>query len=89
MLWDVKNEPDLDDERSGGAAVVDAWVERSVAGVRGIDESTPITVGWSNAADAARVSNVVDVVSFHHFTSPAELGEGLASLDALVDRRSW
>lgn len=86
VLWDVKNEPDLDDERSGGAAVVDAWVERVVAGVRGLDGTTPITVGWSNAGDAARVSNVVDVVSFHHFTSPDELNDVVRSLGDLVDR---
>ncbi|MEQ8439605.1 MAG: cellulase family glycosylhydrolase [Ilumatobacter fluminis] len=86
VLWDVKNEPDLDDERSGGAAVVDAWLERAVAGVRAIDETTPITVGWSNAGEAARVADVVDVVSFHHFTTADELREGLATLDEVVDR---
>lgn len=86
VLWDVKNEPDLDDERSGGAAVVDAWVERTIAGVRAIDGTTPITVGWSNPGDAARAANVVDVVSFHHFAAPDELRDGLAVLGEVVDR---
>ena len=85
-LWDVKNEPDLDDERSGGAAVVDAWLERTIAGVRAIDATTSVTVGWSNAGDAARVANVVDVVSFHHFTTADELSDGLAVLGEVVDR---
>ena len=86
VLWDVKNEPDLDDDRSGGPAVVDAWIERVVATVRAVDDTTPITVGWSNADDAARVSGVVDVVSFHHFADVAALSEGLQELEGEVDR---
>lgn len=82
VLWDLKNEPDLDDERSGGAAITDAWLERVSSLVAAIDPDTPRTVGWSSVEHARRALRVLDVVSFHHFDSPAALAAGLAGLEA-------
>ena len=87
VMWDLKNEPDLDDERSGGAAVVDAWIERTSALVRRLDASTPITVGWSSADQARRALGAIDIVSFHHFGDAARLRRSLSELDGTVGGR--
>jgi hypothetical protein len=71
--WDLKNEPDRDDERSGGAAVVDAWLGEVADHVRRLDPMTPITIGWSTPGEATRLADRVDIVSFHHFGSADEL----------------
>jgi hypothetical protein len=87
VMWDVKNEPDLDDERSGGAVVVDAWIDRVASRVRAIDPTTPLTVGWSEAAHAHRALDAIDVVSFHHFGDAAELEQGISALTPRVGDR--
>jgi hypothetical protein len=79
-LWDIKNEPDLDDARSGGAVFVDAWLARAIADLRLLDADTPITVGWSEARHAQRVAGSVDVVSFHHFGSAEALADAIEVL---------
>lgn len=84
VLWDLKNEPDLDDVRSGGRPVVDAWLREIAVRVRALDPDTPTTVGWSNGGEAARVLDAVDVVSFHHFDDAALLRERLERLRPLV-----
>ena len=87
VLWDLKNEPDLDDHRSGGPAIVDAWLARVSAHVRSIDPVTPITVGWSSASHATRALGSVDVVSFHHFGDADELASGLAAVRTGIGER--
>jgi hypothetical protein len=79
-MWDLKNEPDRDDERSGGQLVVDAWLTRIGSLVHELDPTTPVTIGWSNAAEAGRVLGQVDVVSFHHLGESAGLSEELADV---------
>ena len=81
-MWDLKNEPDLDDERSGGASIVDARLDRVSSDVRSIDPSTPVTVGWSSADHATRVLSAVDVVSFHHFANADSLDNAIRDTEA-------
>ncbi len=85
--WDLKNEPDRDDERSGGSDIVDAWLERTAVAVRRLDPDAPVTVGWSAARHAERLVHAVDVVSFHHFTGAEELSGSLEDLVAAVGDR--
>lgn len=87
MMWDLKNEPDLDDERSGGPQVVDAWIERTAIAVRQLDTDTPVTVGWSSAVQARRSVASVDVVSFHHFGTADDLRAALDDLGARIGDR--
>lgn len=85
-LWDLKNEPDLDDARSGGPQIVDAWLARTAVEVRRLDPDTPLTIGWSEGSQARRLLDGVDVVSFHHFGDPDELRVALDGLVAATDR---
>ena len=86
-MWDLKNEPDLDDDRSGGAAMVDARLSRVSSDVRSIDPSIPVTVGWSSADHATRVLGAVDVVSFHHFADADSLDSALRHTDVAIGDR--
>lgn len=79
-LWDLKNEPDRDDERSGGADLVDAWLGEVAGQVRRLDPTTPITIGWSTPEHAGRLADRVDIVSFHHFGSADELRDAVRRL---------
>jgi hypothetical protein len=87
VMWDVKNEPDLDDARSGGAAIVDARFDRVAALVRRSDPFTPITIGWSSAAHATRALPAVDVVSFHHFDDADALQSALRDVQPAIGDR--
>lgn len=86
-LWDLKNEPDRDDERSGGADLVDAWLGEVVDEVRRLDPATPITIGWSTAEHAGRLADQVDIVSFHHFGSASELRDDVRRLRSELGER--
>ncbi|MGB5760432.1 MAG: hypothetical protein WBM50_26190 [Acidimicrobiales bacterium] len=87
VMWDLKNEPDLDDDRSGGARIVDAWLDRIGSEVRRIDPSTPVTVGWSSPDHARRGLRVVDVVSFHHFGDADSLEVAIGETEAAIGDR--
>jgi hypothetical protein len=86
-MWDLKNEPDRDDERSGGQLVVDAWLSRIGALVHELDPTTPVTIGWANASSAGRVLGQVDVVSFHHLGAADGLSTELEEVRELVGDR--
>ena len=87
VMWDLKNEPDLDDDRSGGPAIVDAWLTRSSAELRRLDPTTPVTIGWSSSAHALRVIGAVDAVSFHHFGDAGSLSTAIDELHPAVGDR--
>lgn len=86
MQWDLKNEPDRDDEDQG-AALNRAWLRHVGATVRELDDATPLTIGWATAAAATDLLDVVDVVSFHHYGPVAELDALLPDLVASADGR--
>lgn len=79
-LWDLKNEPDLDDDRPATRAEVRAWLAHVARQVRALDPVTPHTIGWSTAAEAIDSAPVVDVVSFHHYAPAADLAEALPAV---------
>ena len=86
-MWDLKNEPDRDDERSGGQLIVDAWLSRIGSLVHELDPTTPVTIGWAKASAAGRVLSQVDVVSFHHLGDAAGLAEQLTTVKSLAGTR--
>ncbi len=86
-MWDLKNEPDLDDGRSGGSEIVDAWLDRVADDVRTLDPTTPITVGWSSGDEAHRALGALDVVSFHHFGDATTLDTAIRRLRSDIGPR--
>ena len=86
-VWDLKNAPDLDGEASGGSINVDAWLTRVASVVRRLDPDTPVTVGWSSQAHAARIVNWVDVVSFQHVGEPGLLPGAIDEVEAAAGGR--
>jgi endo-1,4-beta-mannosidase len=76
LAWDLRNEGDLDyGARDGNGRfereTVMAWLTHTAEIVRANDDRHLITAGWWG--DATETANVVDILSFHHWTDAAEL----------------
>ncbi len=82
--YDLKNEPDLDYE-SRGKEVVESWIEHMTYHIKTLDNSHPITVGWSNTSSAVALSDQLDFVSFHYYESLDELESSLKDLKKELD----
>ncbi|WP_435578988.1 cellulase family glycosylhydrolase [Gilvibacter sp.] len=83
--WDLKNEPDLDYEGQGKQRI-QAWLEFVADQLRSQKVKQPITIGWSSADAAQKLTELVDYVSFHHYTAPNNLPENLKNLRAVTDK---
>jgi endo-1,4-beta-mannosidase len=86
MLWDLRNEGDIDyglhpsfPKKFEQQAVLD-WLAHTAELVRGIDSRHPITAGWWNGTLAT--ADIVDVLSFHHWSSALELSGQIAWVQA-------
>ncbi len=86
VAWDLKNEADRDDEVEGAAAVR-AWLRHVGSTVRSLDAETPRTIGWASASSATDLLDVVEVVTFHHYGTPAELREAASAVIASAGPR--
>lgn len=71
IAWDIKNEPDLDFKNRGEKNVL-KWLEYITKEIRKYDNNHLITIGWSNFEAAKKLTNIVDLVSFHHFNENFE-----------------
>lgn len=76
---DLKNQADLDFD-SWGAGIVEAWLTVMARHIQSHFPDLPVTTGWSTADNAARLSDVFDLVTYHEYQNP----EGFsARLDAV------
>ena len=64
--WDIKNEPNLDFEPRGKKNVLN-WLQQMLQHVKSIDQTHPVTIGWSNVESATLLKDEVDFVSFHYY----------------------
>ena len=83
--WDVKNEPDLDFE-SRTPHLVKAWLLHMTQYIQKMDESHPITIGWSSADAALNLSDYVDYISFHHYKDMEALSSIYEDLRLQTDK---
>ena len=80
---DIKNEPDLD-FAAHGTAKVTAWLNTMAGLIRDAAPGLPLTVGWSDAAQAGRLAKTLDVISYHEYAPIAGTGQRLATVRALA-----
>ncbi|WP_298767163.1 glycoside hydrolase family 2 TIM barrel-domain containing protein [uncultured Polaribacter sp.] len=66
LAWDLKNEPNLDFESRGKENVI-SWLTFLLTVVKTIDETHPVTIGWSNIESATILSDQLDYISFHYY----------------------
>ncbi len=66
IIYDIKNEPDLDMQPRGTELVAD-WLSHHIDIIKTIDPNRPTTIGWSNTESATILSDEVDIVSFHYY----------------------
>ncbi len=77
--WDIKNEADLDFDLHGKQEVLD-WSRYIIYRLRSRDPQHPITLGWAHIENAALLSDALDYISFHSYTTPADLEEAVLGL---------
>jgi hypothetical protein len=83
LAWDLRNEGDLDYGARDGEGkfereTVLAWLAHTAELVRVNDDRHLLTAGWWG--DGAEMSNVVDVLSFHHWAGAPELVDRIETL---------
>lgn len=86
LMWDLKNEPDLDYD-SNGQALVDAWLAHTIAQARRVAPTAPLTIGWSNPEPAVAHAQQLDVVSFHYYRPISEFAGLVSDLKEGVGNR--
>lgn len=85
LAWDIKNEPDLDFE-SRGFFLVEAWLRQMIKTIRTEDPMHAITIGWSSAEAAKKLTEEVDFVAFHFYEAIEALPAALSVLKAITDK---
>ena len=73
---DLKNQPDLDFE-NWGEGRVEAWLTVMARRIQSKYSGVAVTAGWSEAANAFRLNDVFDVVTYHEYDSPKFLQDRL------------
>jgi hypothetical protein len=79
LAWDIKNEPNLDFDTRGQDIVI-AWLDNMIDLVKSVDDTHPVTIGWSNTQSAAILKDKVDFVSFHYYEDLDNLDKAIKSL---------
>lgn len=78
---DIKNEPDLDFE-THGEALVTAWLRTMAALCHQHAPGLALTVGWSRAEAAGRLTDVLDLVTYHDYAATGGAAERLEMVRA-------
>ena len=84
LVWDIKNEPDLDFDNIGQKTVID-WLDFMTKRIRVYDSITPITVGWSQPEQLSCLSEELDILSFHYYREPNLLNGILDSMKSTYE----
>ena len=80
---DLKNQADLD-FKVWGEGLVEAWLTVMARHIQTQFSSIPVTTGWSRAENAARLSNVFDVVTYHEYQDPENFSARLSAVKSAV-----
>jgi hypothetical protein len=89
LAWDLRNEGDLDYGARGDVAlflqetVID-WLAHTSQVVRDNDSNHLLTAGWWG--DPTITAPYVDVLSFHHWSTPVQLAQRIETYRASNDR---
>lgn len=73
---DLKNQPDLDFD-NWGEGLVEAWLTILARHIQSQYPKLPVTAGWSNAQDAARLHRIFDIVTYHEYENPKGFAQRL------------
>ena len=86
--WDIKNEPNLDFESRGKENVI-AWLDKMIDLVKSVDDTHPVTIGWSNTQSASILKDKVDFVSFHYYEDLDALEATLQTMRAQIPNKTF
>ncbi|MGV6801723.1 MAG: cellulase family glycosylhydrolase [bacterium] len=68
ILVDIKNEPDRDDKYYS-SAIINGFLETMITLIRANYPDLAVTIGWSDASQALRLSEMTDIITYHIFTT--------------------
>ena len=83
---DLKNQPDLDFE-NWGEGLVEAWLTVMARHIQSEYANLAVTTGWSKAENAARLSEVFDIVTYHEYENPKAFSHRLNAVIAQVGKK--
>ena len=86
LAIDLKNEADLDFDRSGESQVT-AWLEAMIESARYGNANIPLTIGWSDPSHAERLSDKLDVISYHDYQPAKTIGARLSDVKDKVGNK--
>lgn len=86
LAYDIKNEPNLDFDSRGKDNVI-AWLDNMIDLVKSVDDTHPVTIGWSNTESASILKNKVDFVSFHYYEDLEDLNEAIKTLKTEINNK--
>lgn len=76
LMWDLKNEADIDFNYHEKADVM-AWLKYIIHQTKKYDPDTPVTIGWAHYNNAHILAEELDVVSFHYYLDESEFNMAL------------
>lgn len=82
VAWDLKNEPDLDEDRHG-QRTVQLFVEFAAKRARAYAPRHRLTVGFATARAACSAASFLDFVSYHDYGSPSDLANNARAVAAV------
>ncbi|MEL6986660.1 MAG: cellulase family glycosylhydrolase [Bacteroidota bacterium] len=68
LAYDIKNELDRDFELHGQSVVLN-WLSFVISSIKELDNTHPVTIGWSKADHAHELESKVDFISFHDYNN--------------------
>ncbi|ANH60765.1 glycoside hydrolase family 2 TIM barrel-domain containing protein [Dokdonia donghaensis] len=83
--WDIKNEPNLDFESRGQREVL-SWLSQTIDYLKTIDNTHPVTIGWSSPEAALHLEDKVDLVSYHYYKDLKNLGAAHKSITDITSK---
>lgn len=86
LAVDLKNQADLDFD-AWGAGVVEAWITVMARYIQSQFSGLAVTTGWSTANNAARLSDVFDLVTYHEYQSPEGFSARLDAVKSAVGEK--
>ncbi|MBQ4802779.1 cellulase family glycosylhydrolase [Aquimarina sp. MMG015] len=82
LVWDIKNEPNLDFESRRKETVL-AWLKEMIRQVRSLDSTHPITIGWSSIESANLLSDELDIISFHYYLELENFSQSFSTISSI------
>ncbi len=84
VLWDLKNEPDIDFEYQGKTETLN-WLKFIIDRAKSYTNK-PLTIGWASYHNAQNLADSIDIVSFHYYENQDAFENVLKGLKKRINK---